>query len=101
MTTETIQRPKIQTDTQVKEPGMYNVYLLDDNKTTFEFVIETLMEQYHLTQETAEKITMDVHINGRGLAGTFPFEIAETKASETHIIASAAGFPLNASVTEA
>ena len=80
---------------------MFNVYILDDNKTTFEFVIRTLMTVYHQSLDTAQQVTMDVHENGRGLAGTYPFEIAETKASETHESAQAAGFPLNASVVEA
>jgi len=101
MTTETITRPKIQVNPKVKEPSLFNVYIMDDNKTTFEFVMITLTEQYGQSVERAEEVTLDVHHKGRGLAGTFPFEIAETKASETHIAATAAGFPLNATVEEA
>jgi len=101
MTTETIVRPKIQVNTELKEPSLFNVYIMDDNKTTFDFVMETLMTQYQQSYERAEEVTLSVHHDGRGLAGTFPFEIAETKASETHIAAVAAGFPLNASIEEA
>jgi ATP-dependent Clp protease adaptor protein ClpS len=100
MSTETISRPKIEVKTKLQPPNMYNVYILNDDKTTFEHVIYTLMEIFHHEYETAEKITLAVHHDGKGLAGTFPYEVAETKVNETIQLAEAAGFPLKATAVE-
>ena len=48
-----------------------------------EFVIEMLYMCLN-TKETAEKIMLEIHNNGSGIAGTFNFEIAEQKANETY-----------------
>jgi ATP-dependent Clp protease adaptor protein ClpS len=42
-----------------------------------------------------------VHQNGRGIAGSYPWEVAETKADKVVVLASEAGFPLQATVEEA
>jgi ATP-dependent Clp protease adaptor protein ClpS len=44
---------------------------------------------------------MQVHVNGRGVAGVYPFEVAETKADTVASLARSAGFPLRAAVEEA
>jgi len=42
---------------------------------------------------------MNVHVNGRGIAGIYPWEVAETKVDTVTTLARQAGFPLKA-VTE-
>jgi ATP-dependent Clp protease adaptor protein ClpS len=42
-----------------------------------------------------------VHVNGRGIAGVYPFEIAETKVDTVATMAREAGFPLRATIEEA
>jgi ATP-dependent Clp protease adaptor protein ClpS len=42
-----------------------------------------------------------VHVSGRGIAGVYPFEIAETKADKVGQLAHEAGFPLRAIVEDA
>jgi ATP-dependent Clp protease adaptor protein ClpS len=44
---------------------------------------------------------MHVHRNGRGLAGVYTYEVAETKAEQVASLASEAGFPLRATIEEA
>jgi ATP-dependent Clp protease adaptor protein ClpS len=44
---------------------------------------------------------MEVHVNGRGIAGVYTFEIAETKADKVAALAHDAGYPLRATVEEA
>jgi ATP-dependent Clp protease adaptor protein ClpS len=42
-----------------------------------------------------------VHVNGRGIAGVYPWDIAETKANAVIELARDAGFPLKAVTEEA
>jgi ATP-dependent Clp protease adaptor protein ClpS len=44
---------------------------------------------------------MHVHRNGRGLAGVYTYEVAETKAEQVASLAKGAGFPLRATIEEA
>ena len=44
---------------------------------------------------------MHVHVNGRGIAGVYPWELAETKATKVVEQARASGYPLQAVTEEA
>lgn len=81
-----------------KEPELWRVYLHNDDYTTMDFVIEVLEQVFHKSPAEAHGIMMHVHLHGRGLAGVFPFEVAETKAATTLKWARAEGFPLQATV---
>ena len=81
----------------VKIP-MYRVILYNDDYTTFDFVIEILKQVFKKSDAEAKKITLSVHQKGRGLAGTYPKEIADMKVMEVHRRAEAAGYPLRAGV---
>ncbi len=74
------------------------VLLLNDNFTTMEFVIEILETVFHKPHGEAVKIMLEVHRNGRGVAGVYVRQIAETKAATVHRIARAEGFPLRCEV---
>ena len=65
---------------------------------SIDFVISILKQVFHKTSEDAEKITMSVHLKGKGIAGEYPREIAEMKVQEVHQRAEAAGFPLRAGI---
>ena len=43
---------------------------------------------------------MHVHVNGRGIAGVYPFEIAETKVDTVATMARDEGFLLKATIEE-
>ena len=49
----------------------------------------------------AYRIMMQVHLNGRGIAGVYPWEVAETKADTVRSLAAEAGYPLRATIEEA
>ncbi len=74
------------------------VLLLNDNFTTMEFVIEILETVFHKPHGEAVKIMLEVHRNGRGVAGVYVRQIAETKAATVHRLARAEGFPLRCEV---
>jgi len=93
--TDTIERTEH--DTKLDKPGFYNVVLHNDDVTTVEFVMSILSFVFHKSMEDAFKITMEVHDNGRGVAGTYTKEIAEEKSNEATTLARASNFPLQIS----
>jgi ATP-dependent Clp protease adaptor protein ClpS len=84
------------TDTKTVEPSMWKVVLLNDDYTPMEFVVELLEAIFDKSPAEAHRIMMLVHITGRGLAGVYPFDIAETRVARTEEIAQSAGYPLKA-----
>lgn len=87
---------KAETLQDLREPPLYKVFLLNDDYTTMDFVVQMLMDIFDKSFEDATRIMLHVHHNGRGLAGVYPKEIAETKIHQVHTQAQANGFPLRA-----
>lgn len=87
-------RTRIKPSQQVKEPPMFRVVYLNDNTTTMEFVVESLMEFFDYSIETAEKITIDIHEAGSAVVAVLPYEIAEQKGVEVTVSARAQSMPL-------
>lgn len=83
-------RPKL------KEPPKYAVILHNDDYTTMEFVVEILQRYFRKSPEDAVRITLKVHQEGRGVAGIYTHQIAETKVSQVSEYARSKGYPLKA-----
>jgi ATP-dependent Clp protease adaptor protein ClpS len=83
-----------------KEPTLYKVVLLNDDYTTMEFVIQVLEGVFGQSPAEAYRVMMNVHVNGRGIAGVYPWEVAETKVETVTSLAREAGFPLRATLEE-
>ena len=84
------------TELQKKEPEKYQVVLLNDDYTTMEFVISVLESVFQKSPAEAFQIMMLVHRQGRGIAGVYPWELAETKVETVISLAREAGYPLKA-----
>jgi ATP-dependent Clp protease adaptor protein ClpS len=84
-----------------QEPTQYKVVLLNDDYTTMDFVMHVLESVFQKTPAEAYRIMMNVHLNGRGIAGVYPWEIAETKVETVASMARRAEFPLRAAIEEA
>ncbi len=86
--------------TRLEEPKRYKVFLLNDDYTTMDFVIDVLQEVFHKSYEEAVEIMLTVHKKGKGLCGVYTHEIAETKVDQVHRLARAHQFPLKATMEE-
>ena len=85
---------RIKVNEAVKEPPMYKVIYLNDNQTTMEFVIDSLVEFFNYNEETALTITQDIHEAGSAVVAVLPYEIAEQKGIEVTVSARAQSYPL-------
>ena len=85
---------KIQVNNELKEPSMFKVIYLNDNQTTMEFVIETLIDFFNYNTQTALQITEDIHSAGSAVVAVLPYEIAEQKGIEVTVHARNNSFPL-------
>jgi len=83
-----------------QDPTLYKVVLLNDDYTTMEFVIQVLESIFEQSPAEAYRVMMHVHVNGRGIAGVYPWEVAETKVATVTSLAREAGFPLRAALEE-
>jgi ATP-dependent Clp protease adaptor protein ClpS len=99
--TQTGDAVREKTKTEKREPLLFKVVLLNDDYTTMEFVVNVLMSVFQKSPAEAYQIMMHVHVNGRGIAGVYPWELAETKMDTTISLAREAGFPLQAITEEA
>jgi ATP-dependent Clp protease adaptor protein ClpS len=84
----------------ITEPPKYAVILLNDNYTTFDFVVKVLVGIFNKSIPESIQITNDVHRKGRGVCGVFPKEIAETKVETVHTLARDNGYPLRCSMEQ-
>jgi ATP-dependent Clp protease adaptor protein ClpS len=92
---------KERADTRNQEPTRYAVVLLNDDYTPMDFVVHILESVFQKSPAEAYRIMMQVHLNGRGVAGIYAWEVAETKAEKVASLAVGAGHPLKAAVEEA
>ena len=86
---------------QKQEPALYKVVLLNDDYTTMEFVVSVLETVFQKSPAEAYRIMMQVHVNGSGIAGVYPWEVAETKVEALTSMARHAEYPLRATIEEA
>ena len=85
---------QIQVNQELKEPPMFKIIYLNDNATTMEFVIDSLMNFFDYTPDTAMKITQDIHEEGSAVVAVLPYEIAEQKGIEVTVAARSQSMPL-------
>jgi ATP-dependent Clp protease adaptor protein ClpS len=79
---------------KTERPRLYKVFLLNDDYTTMDFVVHVLESVFRKGPIEATKIMLHVHHKGRGLAGVYTRDIAETKISQVHDLAKENEYPL-------
>ena len=91
---------EVEDSLELEYPKRYKVYLLNDDYTTMDFVVDILMGIFHKSYEEAERIMLEIHKKEKGLCGVYTYEIAETKVAQVHKRARDNGFPLKAYMEE-
>lgn len=95
---DTAVRTETREKIKIEEPSKYDVIFLNDEVTTYDFVIKVLKQIFHKTDEQAMALTKHIHDKGSGVVGTYLYEIAEQKGIETTVLARDEGFPLQVKV---
>lgn len=80
---------------------LWHVVLLNDDFTPMDFVVDILMKHFALSEDAATAVMFDVHKKGKGIAGTYSRDVAETKGSMVVYEAREAGHPLAATIEPA
>lgn len=75
-------------------PQMYQVVMLNDDYTPMEFVIVVLQEFFSKDRETATRIMLKIHLDGKGICGVYSHDVAATKVDQVLDAALKAGHPL-------
>ena len=90
-----------ETEKKLKRPPLYKVLLHNDDYTTKEFVVQVLQYVFNKEQTEAVQIMLHVHRKGIGVAGVYPYEVAETKITQVESLARQHEYPLKCSMEEA
>ena len=88
--THTVSKSKV----ELREPPLFKIIYLNDNKTSVDFVVESLIQHFEYTAETAVTITEDIHNSGSAVVAILPYEIAEQKGIEVTLDARSNDYPL-------
>ena len=80
---------------ELKKPRRFKVIILNDDYTPMEFVVGVLITYFNKTVDEADALTAEIHKNGKGIAGIYPLEIAETKLRQAMKLARKEEHPLS------
>jgi ATP-dependent Clp protease adaptor protein ClpS len=89
---------KIKPNLALQEPPLWKIIYLNDDVTSMEFVVTSLIDFFNYNAETASSITMNIHNDGSAVVAVLPYEIAEQKGMEVTYQARNQGYPLQVKV---
>ncbi len=79
---------------KLEKAKRYQVVFYNDHYTTKWFVVDVLVRFFHMTETSALAFMLVVHNTGRGIAGVYTKDIAETKVKTVEEHAREYGMPL-------
>ena len=97
---ETSSETIIKSNVKTSKPKHYKVVMFNDDYTSMDFVVDILINVFNKSAEAANKIMTEVHQNGKGIAGIYPYDIAVTRVSIAMARAEDDGFPFKLIVEE-
>jgi len=89
---------KIKPNLALQEPPLFRIIYINDDVTSMEFVVNSLIEYFDYNPDTASQLTMSIHEQGSAIVAVLPYEIAEQKGIEVTLDARAQGYPLQIKV---
>ena len=89
---------KINPNIALAEPPLYRVIYMNDEVTSMNFVVSSLIGYFNYNQDTATTLTENIHEQGSAIVAVLPYEIAEQKGIEVTLDARSQGYPLQVKV---
>ena len=87
-------KQKIKPNLTLEEPPLFKIIYMNDDVTSMEFVVSSLIEYFNYNPDTASQLTYDIHEKGSAVVAVLPYEIAEQKGIEVTLEARNQGYPL-------
>ena len=85
---------------RVKPPPLYQVVIYNDDYTPMEFVVLVLQKFFLLSREQGTRVMLKVHVEGRGVCGVYPLDVATTKVEQVPAFAKQHQHPLQCVMEE-
>jgi ATP-dependent Clp protease adaptor protein ClpS len=89
---------KISPNINLAEPPLYRVIYMNDEVTSMNFVVNSLIGYFNYNQDTATSLTENIHQQGSAIVAVLPYEIAEQRGIEVTLDARSQGYPLQVKV---
>lgn len=89
---------KIKPNLALAEPPLYKIIYINDEVTSMQFVVNSLISYFNYNEDTATSLTENIHDQGSAVVAVLPYEIAEQKGIEVTLDARSKGFPLQVKV---
>ena len=89
---------KIKPNLALAEPPLYKIIYINDEVTSMNFVVNSLISYFNYNEDTATSLTHNIHSEGSAIVAVLPYEIAEQKGIEVTLDARSQGFPLQIKV---
>ena len=86
---------KVTIRTDLAPPPQFKVIFINDDVTTVDFVLSSLMTFFNYTVEDSHVVISKIHNEGAATVAIMPYELAEQKALEVTAIARSNGYPLS------
>ena len=86
--------PPVPATPQAGNVPLYQVQMLNDEKTPMAFVVAILEKNFQLTRAQSTNLMLQVHHDGRGICGTYGQLEAEAKVEQVRHLAEQNGFSL-------
>ncbi len=85
---------KTRSKAKLQPPSLWKVILHNDDYTTQEFVVFVLTVIFRKPESEATRIMLAVHRQGKGIAGLYTHDVAETKIAQARAFAEQHEYPL-------
>ena len=92
--TEVMDRPPEKKKKQIRTPKKFKVIYHNDDYTPMEFVSWSLQAHFSKSEPEANSIMLEVHKQGKAIAGIYDYQIAESKIYDVTESAREHNFPL-------
>lgn len=89
-----------ESETKLEKPKLFKVILHNDDFTTMEFVVFILKHVFMRSDAESVTIMLKVHNEGIGVAGVYPYEVANMKAEKAMNLSRVREYPLLCTVEE-